>query len=45
MGFRIWGLNSLKRVIWEIIWGSAVGVMKGDARSLDYSSFPLNITS
>ena len=31
-------LNSLKGVIWGIIEGSTIGVIKGDTRSLDYGS-------
>ena len=33
----LWGLNSLKRAM-LIIQGSIVGVLKEDARSLDYNS-------
>ena len=33
-----YSLNSLKGVIWGIIWGTTRGVIKGDTRSLDYSS-------
>ena len=33
------GLNSLKGVIQGIIWGSVVGAIKGDTRSLDYGSY------
>ena len=29
-------LNSLKGVIQEIIWGTTIGVIKGDTRSVDY---------
>ena len=37
-------LNSLKGVIWGIIYGTTIGVIKGDTRSLDYSScdFPFS---
>ena len=31
-------LNSLKGVIWGIILGTTVGLLKGDSRSLDYGS-------
>ena len=31
-------LNSLKGVIWGIILGTTIGLIKGDTRSLDYSS-------
>ena len=30
---------SLKEVIEKSIWGSTIGVMKGDTGSLDYSSY------
>ena len=33
-----YSLNSLKGVIWGIILGTTIGVIKGDTRSLDYSS-------
>ena len=32
-------LNSLKGVIWRIIWGSAIAIINGDARTLDYGSY------
>ena len=32
-------LNSLKGVIWGIIYGTTIGVLRGDTRSLDYSSY------
>ena len=32
-------LNSLKGVIWGIIYGTTIGLIKGDTRSLDYSSY------
>ena len=31
-------LNSLKGVIWGIIYGTTIGVIRRDTRSLDYSS-------
>ena len=31
-------LNSFKGVIWGIMWRTIIGVIKGDTRSLDYSS-------
>ena len=34
----IYSLNSLKGVIWLIIYGSIKRAIKGDARSLDYGS-------
>ena len=34
---RVSGLNSLKGLKWGIIEGSILGVIKGDARSLDYT--------
>ena len=34
-----YSLNSLKGVIWGIIWRTTIGVIKGDTRSLDYSSY------
>ena len=34
-----YNLNSLEGVIWGIIYGTAIGVIKGDTRSLDYSSY------
>ena len=34
-----YGLNSLERNIWGIIWGTTIGLIKGDTRSLDYSSY------
>ena len=40
MSFR---LNSLKGVIWGIIYGTTTGVIKGDTRSLDSSSYIHNI--
>ena len=36
-------LNSLKRAIQGIIWGSVIGLTKGDTRSLDYSSSGLRL--
>ena len=33
-----YSLNSLKGVIWGIIYGTTIGVIRGDTRSLDYSS-------
>ena len=35
---RTSGLNSLKGVIWGIIWESITGVSKGETRSFDYGS-------
>ena len=35
---KFYSLNSLKEVISRIIWGSIIGLLKGDARSLDYCS-------
>ena len=32
-------LNSFKGVIWAIIQGTTIGVIKGDSRSLDYSPY------
>ena len=32
-------LISPKGVIWGIVFGSTVGLIKGDTRSLDYSSY------
>ena len=32
-------LNSLKGVIWGIIYGTTIGLIKGDTRSLDYGSY------
>ena len=34
-----YSLNSLKGVIWGIIYGTIIGAIKGDTRSLDYSSY------
>ena len=34
-----YSLNSLKGVIWGIIYGTTIGVIRGDTRSLDYSSY------
>ena len=34
-----YSLNSLKGVIFGIIQGTSLGVITGDARSLDYSSY------
>ena len=31
-------LNSLRGVIWAFIWGTTIGLIKGDTRSLDYGS-------
>ena len=36
-----YSLNSLGKVIWGIIYGTTIGVMKGDTRSLDYGSYEL----
>ena len=35
-----YSLNSLKGVIWEAIWGTTLGVIKGDTRSLDDGTQP-----
>ena len=32
-------LNSLRGVIWGFIWGTTIGLSKGDTRSLDYGSY------
>ena len=32
-------LNSLKGDIWGITYGTTIGVIKGDTRSLDYGSY------
>ena len=32
-------LNSLKGVIWGIIYGTTIEVIRGDTRSLDYSPY------
>ena len=37
-----YGLNSLRGVIYRIIYGTTTGVIKGDTRSLDYSSYDFN---
>ena len=34
-----YSLNPLKGVIWGIILGTTIGVIKGDTRSLDSSSY------
>ena len=34
-----YSLNSLKEVIQQIMYGSVIEVMKGDARSSDYGSY------
>ena len=34
-----YSLNSLKGVTYGIIYGTIIGVIKGDTRSLDYSSY------
>ena len=34
-----YNLNSLKGVIWGIIYGTTTEVIRGDTRSLDYSSY------
>ena len=36
-----YSLNSLKGVTYGIIYGTIIGVTKGDTRSLDYSSYDL----
>ena len=40
-----YNLNSLKGVIWGIIYGTTIGVIKGDTRSLEYSSYVENLHS
>ena len=40
MGYK---LNSTKGAIKGIIWGSIIGVIKADTRSLDYSSYGAHI--
>ena len=35
--------TSLKGVIWEIILRTLIGLIKGDIRSLDYSSYGLGV--
>ena len=37
--YMSYSLNSLKGVVWGIIWGTTIGDIKGDTRSLDYSSY------
>ena len=34
-----YSLNPLKGVLWGIIHGSVIGLIKGDTRSLDYGSY------
>ena len=34
-----YSLNSLRGVIWGIIYGTTIGVIKGDTRSLDNGSY------
>ena len=36
-----YSLNSLKGVIYGILWGTIIGVIKGDTRSLDNGSYEL----
>ena len=48
MIFRVWGfmsysLNSMKGVIWGIRQGTTIWVIKGDTRSLDYSSYGFQV--
>ena len=31
------------RVIWGIVWGSIIGLTKGDTRSLDFCSYEQNL--
>ena len=38
---RVWGLDSLKGVIYESLSGSMIGRIKGDTRSSDYSSLDI----
>ena len=38
-------LNSLKKAIERMIWWTIVGVSKGDARSVDYRSYPKNYSN
>ena len=33
-----YSLNSLKGIIWGIIYGTTIGLIRGDTMSLDYSS-------
>ena len=33
-----YSLNSFKGIIWGIIWGTTIGLIKGDTRSLDHGS-------
>ena len=40
-----YSLNSLKGDIWGIMSGSIIGVIKGDTRSLDSSSYNLGIVA
>ena len=35
--YMSYNLNSLKKGYIGILWGSSIGVMKGDTKSLDYS--------
>ena len=37
--YMSYSLNSLKGVVWGIISGTTIGDIKGDTRSLDYSSY------
>ena len=39
LGFRVYSLKSLKGVIWGIMYGTTIGVIKGDTRSLDKGSY------
>ena len=34
-----YSLNSLKGAIWGVILGTTIGLIEGDTRSLDYSSY------
>ena len=38
-----YSLNSLKGVIYGIIYGTTIGLIKGDTRSLDNSSYALHV--
>ena len=40
-GSMSYSLNSLRGGIWQIISGTTIGLTKGDASSLDYSSYVL----
>ena len=42
--YMSYSLNSLRGVIYEMPWGSIIRPLKGDSRSLDYSSYHNNPT-